>query len=117
MQIIRWGMIGCGSVTEVKSGPAFNKVPNSKLMAVMRRDAEKVKDYAQRHHVPYYFTDVDELINHPEVDAIYIATPPKFHAAYAEKAMKVGKPVYVEKPMALNVGECETMQQISNAQV
>ena len=115
MSIIRWGMIGCGSVTEVKSGPAFNKVPNSKLMAVMRRDAEKVKDYAQRHHVPYYFTDVDELINHPEVDAIYIATPPKFHAAYAEKAMKVGKPVYAEKPIALNVRECETMQQISNA--
>ena len=114
MHIIRWGMIGCGSVTEVKSGPAFNKVPNSKLMAVMRRNAEKVKDYAQRHHVPFYFTDVDDLINHPEVDAIYIATPPKFHAAYAEKAMKVGKPVYVEKPMALNVAECETMQQISN---
>ncbi len=115
MRIIKWGMIGCGSVTEVKSGPAFNKVPNSKLMAVMRRDANKVKDYALRHHVPYYFTNVDELINHPEVDAIYIATPPKFHAAYAEMAMKLGKPVYVEKPMALNVAECETMQLISNS--
>lgn len=113
MSTIRWGMIGCGSVTEVKSGPAFNKVPNSKLMAVMRRDEEKLKDYARRHQVPYYFTDVDELIHHPEVDAIYIATPPKFHAAYAEKAMKLGKPVYVEKPMALNVKECEEMQQLS----
>lgn len=114
MSTIRWGMIGCGSVTEVKSGPAFNKVPNSKLVAVMRRDATKLKDYAERHQVPYYFTNVDELIHHPEVDAIYIATPPKFHAAYAEMAMKLGKPVYVEKPMALNVAECEKIQQISN---
>lgn len=107
-------MIGCGSVTEVKSGPAFNKVPNSKLNAVMRRDANKVKDYASRHLVPLYFTDVDELIHHPEVDAIYIATPPKFHMEYAKKAMKAGKPVYVEKPMALSVLECEQMRQISN---
>lgn len=113
MSTIRWGMIGCGSVTEVKSGPAFNKVPNSKLLAVMRRDELKLKDYAQRHQVPYFFTNADELIHHPEVDAIYIATPPKFHAAYAEKAMKLGKPVYVEKPMALNVKECEAMQQLS----
>ena len=77
MKTIRWGMIGCGSVTEVKSGPAFNKAPHSKLIAVMRRDAEKVKQYAERHQVPYYFTDANELINHPEVDAVYIATPPK----------------------------------------
>ncbi|MGI9138203.1 MAG: Gfo/Idh/MocA family protein [Sediminibacterium sp.] len=115
MSIIRWGMIGCGSVTEVKSGPAFNKVPNSKLMAVMRRDEKKVKDYAERHHIPYYFTNAEDVINHPEVDAIYIATPPKFHAPYAELAMRKGKPVYVEKPMALNVAECEKMKQFSNA--
>jgi predicted dehydrogenase len=108
-------MIGCGSVTEVKSGPAFNKVPNSKLMAVMRRDEKKVKDYAERHHIPYYFTNAEDVINHPEVDAIYIATPPKFHAPYAELAMRKGKPVYVEKPMALNVAECEKMKQFSNA--
>ena len=48
---VRWGIIGCGDVCEVKSGPAFSKVPNSKLVAVMRRDKEKAKDFASRHHV------------------------------------------------------------------
>jgi len=106
MSIIRWGMIGCGSVTEVKSGPAFNKVADSSLRVVMRRDAAKVKDYATRHQVPHYCTDVNELINHPEVDAIYIATPPQFHEAYAIAAMEAKKPVYIEKPMALDVEAC-----------
>ena len=46
---IHWGIIGCGNVTEVKSGPAFNKVDGSELLAVMRRDAAKAADYAERH--------------------------------------------------------------------
>ena len=48
---VRWGIIGCGDVTEVKSGPAFQKVKNSELVAVMRRTGELAKEYAERHHV------------------------------------------------------------------
>ena len=110
-KIIRWGMIGCGSVTELKSGPAFNKVPCSQLFGVMRRDAIKLQDYASRHAVPYFTTDANALINHPEIDAIYIATPPKYHQEYAIAAMQAGKHVYVEKPMALNVASCLSMQE------
>lgn len=102
MNTIRWGMIGCGDVTEVKSGPAFNKVTDSSLVAVMRRDAEKAKDYAQRHAVPKWYDDARQLINDREVNAIYIATPPAFHEEYAIEAIDAGKPVYIEKPMALN---------------
>jgi predicted dehydrogenase len=102
MHTINWGIIGCGDVTEIKSGPAFNKVPNSKLVAVMRRDAAKAADYAQRHNVPRWYNDADKLINDPEVNAIYIATPPGSHEAYALAAINAGKAVYVEKPMALN---------------
>lgn len=112
--MIRWGMIGCGSVTEKKSGPAFNKVPHSKLMAVMRRDEALLKDYAKRHQVPYTFTDATALIHHPEIDAIYIATPPDVHEAYAIEALKANKFVYVEKPMATSVAACEHMQQVAN---
>jgi len=83
MAAIRWGIIGCGDVTEVKSGPAFNKVPNSELVAVMRRDAEKAKDYASRHNVPKWYSDADKLINDPDISAIYIATPPSSHEEYA----------------------------------
>ncbi|KAA6439272.1 Gfo/Idh/MocA family oxidoreductase [Dyadobacter flavalbus] len=107
MDQIRWGILGCGNVTEVKSGPAFSKVANSSLAAVMRRDAEKAAGYAQRHHVPKWYASADELINDPEVNAIYIATPPDAHEELAIKAIRAGKPVYIEKPMARNAAECE----------
>ena len=114
MQDINWGMIGCGNVTEKKSGaPAINKVPHSKLVAVMARKPERAMDYAQRHGVAKWYDNVDDLINDPDVNAIYIATPPDVHLAYATKAMQAGKPVYVEKPMARNFAECEAMNRVS----
>lgn len=115
MQKIKWGIIGCGNVTEVKSGPAFNKVPDSELVAVMRRNAGKAEDYARRHQVRKWFSNADELIHDPEVNAIYIATPPLYHEAYTIQALKAGKPVYVEKPMALTASEAQQMVDVSNA--
>jgi predicted dehydrogenase len=102
MNKIKWGIIGCGDVTELKSGPAFNKVNNSSLVAVMRRDAAKAEDYAKRHNIPRWYNDAAKLINDPEVNAIYVATPPSSHQEYAIAAINAGKPVYVEKPMANN---------------
>jgi len=110
---IKWGIIGCGNVTELKSGPAFNKVEDSKLVAVMRRNAALAQDYAQRHNVSKFYSDASELINDSEVNAVYIATPPDSHALYAIEAMKAGKPVYVEKPMARNYAECMEMIRVS----
>jgi predicted dehydrogenase len=110
---INWGIIGCGNVTEVKSGPAFNKVADSSLVAVMRRNAAKAEDYAKRHGVPKWYDDAMQLINDPAVNAIYIATPPGSHEQYAVAAMEAGKPVYVEKPMSLNVASCMRMQEVS----
>lgn len=109
MEEIRWGIIGCGDVTEVKSGPAFNKVPNSRLIAVMRRDAEKAKDYAQRHNVPKWYDDANLLIEDPEINSIYIATPPLNHEDYTIRALAAGKFVYVEKPMTLNTESAKRM--------
>ncbi len=96
MNKINWGIIGCGDVTELKSGPAFNKVANSCLMAVMRRDGARAQDYARRHHVPRWYDDARELINDPEINAIYVATPPSSHEEYTFAAINAGKPVYVE---------------------
>ena len=105
MKTIRWGIIGCGNVTEVKSGPGFQQARGSQLVAVMRRDGTLAKDYALRHGVPRWYTEAQQLIDDPEVDAIYIATPPKMHYPYTIAAAKAGKPVYVEKPMAINTAE------------
>ena len=109
MTDIRWGIVGCGDVTEVKSGPALQKARGSSLVAVMRRNGEKAADYARRHGVPHWYDDAQALIDDPEVDAVYVATPPSSHKLYTLLAAAAGKPVYVEKPMALDYGECQEM--------
>ena len=109
METVRWGMIGCGNVTEVKSGPGFQKARNSELVAVMRRNGDLARDYAERHGVPAWYDNAQALIQDPDVDAVYVATPPSSHREYAIQAAQAGKPVYVEKPMALNYAECREM--------
>lgn len=107
--IIRWGILGCGNVTEIKSGPAYQRTPGFEVHAVMRRDAAKAADYAKRHQVPVWYSDADSLINDPRVDAVYIATPPDSHLFYALKVAAAGKICCVEKPMALNAKQCAEM--------
>ncbi|WP_018604500.1 Gfo/Idh/MocA family protein [Uliginosibacterium gangwonense] len=109
MQQIRWGILGCGDVTEVKSGPGFQKAAGSQLVAVMRRNAALAEDYALRHGVPRWYADAQALINDPEVDAVYVATPPGSHHELALQCAAAGKPCYVEKPMALNQAQSRAM--------
>ena len=109
MQTIKWGIIGCGDVCEIKSGPAFQLANGSELVAVMRRDGELAADFARRHNVPFSSDDADEIINNPEVNAVYVATPPDSHLHYALQVAKAGKPCYVEKPMARSAAECQQM--------
>src|SRR5690606_37159828 len=105
-QIINWGIIGAGDVAEVKSGPAFYQAPHSKLLAVMRRDGDKAQDFARRHQVPLWYDNANALLDNPDINAVYIATPPAFHKDYAIAAMRAGKDVYIEKPVTLNAQEC-----------
>lgn len=110
MSTIRWGMIGCGSVTELKSGPAFYKAPGSALVAVMGRREAAVRDYAARHGIARYYTDAQALIDDPQVDAVYIATPPASHLEYSLMVAAAGKHCCVEKPMSLNAEQSALMQ-------
>ncbi len=110
---IRWGFVGCGEVTEKKSGPAFGIVEGSRVVAVMSRNAERAQSYAERHGISRWYTDAQRLIDDPEVNAVYIATPPSSHATYAIMAMKSGKPVYVEKPLAASYEDCLRINRIS----
>ncbi|MFC1650265.1 Gfo/Idh/MocA family protein [Candidatus Latescibacterota bacterium] len=109
MDMIRWGIIGCGDVAEVKSGPGFQNADGSSLIAVMRRNALLAEDYALRHNVEKWYDNALDLIHDPDVDAVYIATPPSSHKEYTLAAANAGKPVYVEKPMALSYNECVEM--------
>lgn len=109
MKTIRWGIIGCGDVTEVKSGPGFQRADHSDLVMVMRRSGHLAADYARRHGVPRWTDDAQALIDDPAVDAVYVATPPDSHLDYALAVARAGKPVYVEKPMARSHAECQAM--------
>lgn len=109
MTPIRWGVIGCGDVVEHKSGPALQQAAGSEIVAVMRRDGALAADFARRHQVPRWYDDADRLLADPDVNAVYIATPPDSHAALTLRAARAGKRVLVEKPMARTVAECEAM--------
>ena len=107
--VIRWGILGCGDVTEVKSGPGFQKANGSQLVAVMRRNGALAADYAKRHGVPRWYDDARALVNDPEVDAVYVATPPGAHLDGALLVAAAGKPCYMEKPMARHTPEGDAM--------
>lgn len=102
---IRWGIIGCGNVTEVKSGPPYQMTKDFELSMVMRRDGEKAKDYSLRHQVPKWTTNAAEIIENPDIDAVYIATPPDTHKYYGLQVAAAGKPCCIEKPMAPNYAD------------
>ena len=112
MKKIRGGFIGCGEVTERKSGPAFNNVEGSSVVAVMSRNADKAQSYAERHNIERWYTDPQALIDDPNVNAVYIATPPSSHATYAIMSMRAGKPVYVEKPLAASYDDCARINHV-----
>lgn len=99
-QVIRWGFIGCGAVTEVKSGPAYKAVDNFDVVAVMRRNKALAADYARRHGIARHYDKASELINDHSIDAIYIATPPDTHKLYGLQVASAGKPCCIEKPLA-----------------
>ena len=113
MKQIKWGFIGCGEVAERKSGPEFRMVPNSDVVAVMARTKHRAKSYAERHGIKRWYTDAAQLINDPEVNAVYIATPPSSHPTYAIMAMNAGKPVYIEKPLAASYDDCARITRVS----
>jgi len=106
---IIWGIIGAGDVCEIKSAPAMYSIPNSEVKMVMRRNAVKASDFAKRHAIVHWTTNLDDLLNDNEINALYIATPPDTHAELTIKGAKAGKAIYVEKPMANTYAECLTM--------
>lgn len=115
MKTIRWGIIGCGDVCEIKSGPGFYKARNSSLVAVMRRNGALAADFARRHGVPRWHDDAEAIITAPDIDAVYVATPPSTHKDYALRCARAGKPCYVEKPMAFTAADCAEMLAAAHA--
>lgn len=109
--IITWASIGCGNVCEVKSLPAMYTLPGSRVAGVYARNLARAQDFARRHSIPKVYESVWQLVNDPEVDIVYIATPPDTHLEYTMAALDAGKHVYVEKPMALTYSDALRMHE------
>ncbi|MEZ5559132.1 MAG: phytanoyl-CoA dioxygenase family protein [Pseudomonadales bacterium] len=105
-----WGIIGCGDVADRKAGAAFNAIPGSRLVAVMRRNGDAARAFAERHGATHWGTDAAAVIDHPDVTAVYVATPPAHHLEYALAVAAAGKPCLVEKPAGRSLAEFVRMR-------
>lgn len=109
MKRLRWGLIGCGDISRKRVAPALRAIPECDLVAVNRARSELAADFAAEYGVPRWYGQWRELIDDDEIDAVYIATPVSLHAEQTIYAAEAGKHVLCEKPMALNVVECDRM--------
>ncbi len=109
MNKLRWGLIGCGDISRKRVAPALRDLETCELVAINRSRVEMAESFAREFGARRWYGDWRELIADSEVDAVYIATPVYLHAEQTIAAAEAGKQVLCEKPMAMNVAECDRM--------
>ena len=107
--MIRFGIVGFGLHAAKRLMPGFANVRNCRVAALSRRDPERARQSAREFGIEHAFTSTVELCASPDVDAVFIATPDALHLADVLDAVRHGKPVLVEKPMAMNADESRQM--------
>lgn len=112
---VRYGILGFGRFAERSIAPAILESPNSELIALQKRSIDEAQAKATQFQVPYAFSSVEELVHHPEVDAVFICSPNALHAEQTLSAAKAKKHVLVEKPMAMNAAEAQAMIDVCRA--
>lgn len=108
MQLIKWCVIGAGGIADRRTIPAILKYENSRLVAVMDRVPATAEKIGEKYGVPF-FTDATEMLEKTECDAVYIGTPVSCHFEQALTALRFGKHVFVEKPVAMTAEEGKTL--------
>jgi predicted dehydrogenase len=109
MDVFKWGLVGAGDIARKRVAPALRDSPRCDLVAVSRGRPELAESFATAFEVPRWYAHWEELLTDPEIDGVYLATPVHLHAAQAVAAAEAGKHVLCEKPMAMDVGECDRM--------
>ena len=109
MKKLRWGLIGCGDIAQKRVAPALRDSPQCDLIAVSRSQSQLLEPFARQFGAKKCYSDWREMLVDPEIDAVYIATPVDLHATQTIEAAEAGKHVLCEKPMGLNVDECDQM--------
>ena len=106
---IRYGIVGFGSFAERSIAPAIRASSNSELVAIQKRSLRAAQEKAAEHNVPLAFSDVEDLVAHDDVDAVFIVSANSCHCVETLAAARAKKHVLVEKPMAMNIAEARKM--------
>lgn len=109
MQTVCWGLVGAGDIAEKRVAPALRDLPDCRLAGVCRKQSDRVKEFAERFGAEASYLHFEDLLNDDAIDAVYMATPVHLHAPMTIAAARAGKHVLCEKPMALNVAQCDEM--------
>jgi 1,5-anhydro-D-fructose reductase (1,5-anhydro-D-mannitol-forming) len=109
MRTIKWGIVGGGDIAQRNVVPALALAEGAELVSVMSRRIESAQAFAQKNALDGAYDSLDAMLADPRLDAVYIATPNGLHAEHAIAAARAGKHVLCDKPMALDVAECENM--------
>lgn len=105
MRKIKWGVIGCGGIADRRTLPGMMLAENAELIAVMDANPAAAENVKEKYGAKYAFTTAQELLAVEEIEAVYIASPVAFHIDQATAAVKMGKHILLEKPLALTAEE------------
>ncbi|CAN5596245.1 inositol 2-dehydrogenase [soil metagenome] len=111
------GILGLGRIGKIHLENLSTRFPGVEVLAAMN-PSEAGQDYARKFRVPMVTSDADEVINHPEIEAIFVCSPTDSHADYVIKAARAGKAIFCEKPVDLSVEKViQTLQVVKNSNV
>lgn len=108
-QRIRWGVVGCGDIVKKRVARAIIDHAACQLHGAYQRDQEQLAEFCASFKVPNAYATFEAMLQDPDIDALYVATPVASHAAQTIAGLQHGKHVLVEKPMAMTVAECDAM--------
>ncbi|MEC4888805.1 MAG: bi-domain-containing oxidoreductase [Nitrospira sp.] len=109
--ILKIGLVGAGNLAKWAHLPAINKIGEAKLHAVCSSSGARGKSYALRFGAKYASSDYEEMVKDPDIDVILVSSASHHHARETILALRSGKHVFVEKPMAVSIAECREIYQ------
>ena len=101
MSTTKIALIGAGYIADFHAR-GLQTIPNVEIVAVVAKEMDEAKEFAKKYNIKDTYTEISDIIEREDVDAVIIGTPNQFHAPYAIEFLKSGKDVFLEKPMGIS---------------
>jgi predicted dehydrogenase len=113
MEKVKFAVIGLGGIAQAVHLPILSKIENAQIVAVCDTDKTKARMIAEKYNVPYFYTDYEKMLQEvDEIEAVEVLTPTNLHAEMAIACVEAGKDVFVERPLARNYKEAESVVKV-----